>query len=98
MIKQLFDLDWHYSETFGMMAQISGHWQPVNLPHDAMISRPRAASHPSGGSGGYFPGSIANYRKTFFVPEEWHGQSIQLEFEGVYMNAELAIIICLIGI
>jgi beta-galactosidase len=91
MIKQFFDLDWQYSEVFGMMALVSGQWQPVNLPHDAMISKPRAAGHPSGSSGGYFPGSIANYRKRFFVPEDWRGQSVQLEFEGVYMNAEVTV-------
>lgn len=89
MLKQTFDFDWSYSETFGMMAVASGHWQPVNLPHDAMIAKPRAANNPSGSSGGYFPGSVATYRKTFFVPEEWRGQSVQLEFEGVYMNAEV---------
>lgn len=91
MLKQSFDLDWQYAETFGMTAQGSGQWQPVNLPHDAMIAKPRAASNPSGSSGAYFPGSVATYRKTFFVPEEWRGQSVQLEFEGVYMNAEVTV-------
>jgi beta-galactosidase len=91
MLKQTFDLDWHYSEAFGMMPLASGQWRPVNLPHDAMISKPRAASNPSGSSGGFFPGSVASYRKTFFVPEDWHGQGVQLEFEGVYMNAEVTV-------
>jgi beta-galactosidase len=91
MIKESFDLDWRYSDVFGMMALVSGQWQPVNLPHDAMIAKPRAASNPSGSSGGYFPGSIANYRKTFFAPEDWQGHSVQLEFEGVYMNAEVTV-------
>jgi beta-galactosidase len=66
-------------------------WQPVNLPHDAMISKPRAASNPGGGNVGFFPGSVANYRKRFTAPVEWQGQSVQIEFEGVYMNAEVSV-------
>ncbi len=91
MLKQTFDSGWEYSERYGMMALTSGQWQPVNLPHDAMISKPRVASNPSGSQGGFFPGSVANYRKKFFVPENWRGQSVQLEFEGVYMDAEVTV-------
>lgn len=91
MRKQLFDLDWEYSEASGLMAMFFAQWQPVNLPHDAMIGKPRAATNPSGMHGGFFPGSVANYRKKFFVPEEWRGESVQLEFEGVYMNAEVTV-------
>jgi beta-galactosidase len=91
MKKQTFDQGWEYSEAVGMIAMFNPQWQPINLPHDAMIAKPRAASNPSGGGGGFFPGGVANYRKKFLVPEEWHGQSVQLEFEGVYMNAEVSI-------
>jgi beta-galactosidase len=91
MRKQTFDRGWEYSEAAGMMAMFNPQWQPVDLPHDAMIVKPRAPDHPSGRDGGFFPGSVANYRKTFFVPEAWRGQSVQLEFEGVYMNAEVSI-------
>ncbi len=73
MRKQIFDLDWEYCEAFSMMALARGQWQSVNLPHDAMIGKPRSASNPSRSSGGYFPGSVATYRKRFFVPEEWRG-------------------------
>lgn len=74
-----------------MMAMMAPQWQPVNLPHDAMIAKPRTAGAPSGSGGGFFPGSVANYRKKFFVPEAWRGQSVQLEFEGVYMDAEVSV-------
>ncbi|NLE45582.1 MAG: glycoside hydrolase family 2 protein [Chloroflexi bacterium] len=91
MNKQSFDLGWEYSEATEMMAGWSAQWQPVDLPHDAMISKPRSASNPSGGAGAYFPGGVANYRKKLHVPEEWRGRSVQLEFEGVYMNAEVSV-------
>ena len=92
MQKQCFDQGWEFSEASGLMAMFMRvPWQPVNLPHDAMISKPRAASNPGGGNVGYFPGGVANYRKKFTVPEEWQGQAVQLEFEGVYMNAEVSV-------
>jgi beta-galactosidase len=92
MNKQSFDQDWEFSESAGMMSMFFPQpWQPINLPHDAMISKPRAASNPGGGHIGFFPGGLANYRKKFVVPEEWQGRSVALEFEGVYMNAEVSI-------
>lgn len=64
MNKHPFDLAWQYAEAYGEMALAFAQWQPVNLPHDAMIARPRAASNPSGSQGGYFPGSVITYRQT----------------------------------
>ena len=92
MKKQIFDQGWEYSELSGFALHFNPRaWQPVTLPHDAMITKPRSPANPSGSSGGYFPGGVANYRKKFFVPEDWRGQSVQLEFEGVYMNAEVSV-------
>lgn len=92
MIKETFDREWVFHEEIGFAALLSlTPGQPVDLPHDAMIGKPRAANNPSGTHGGFFPGSTANYSKTYLVPESWRGQSIQLEFEGVYMNAEVLV-------
>ena len=92
MKKQSFDLNWEYTEATGFAALFNpSAWWPVILPHDAMISKPRVADNPSGSGGAYFPGGVANYRKKFRAPEEWRGQSVQLEFEGVYMNAEVSV-------
>ena len=75
MKKQSFDQDWEYSDVSGFEAFFNpGAWQPVNLPHDAMIRKPRAASNPGAGNVGFFPGSVANYRKKFTAPEAWQGQ------------------------
>ncbi|MFL7867963.1 MAG: glycoside hydrolase family 2 protein, partial [Anaerolineales bacterium] len=92
MKKQLFDQGWEFHEAFGFIPMLLGvPGQPVNLPHDIMITKPRAASNPSGSHGGYFPGGIVTYRKKFHAREDWQGQSVQLEFEGVYMNAEVSV-------
>jgi beta-galactosidase len=64
MKKQNFDQGWEYTEAVGFAALFNPHvWQPVTLPHDAMIGKPRAADNPSGRQGGYFPGGVAHYRK-----------------------------------
>jgi beta-galactosidase len=98
MNKQTFDQGWEFSEAAGLMAMFNpSAWRPVTLPHDAMISKPRSASNPAASNGGYFPGGVANYRKKFTAPEAWQGGgpmgplSVQLEFEGVYMNAEVSV-------
>jgi len=92
MKKINFDQDWAYSEVTGFAAIFNrSAWQAVTLPHDAMIGKPRSPESPTGKNGGYFPGGIANYRKKVQVPETWQGMSVQLEFEGVYMNAEVSV-------
>lgn len=92
MKKQRFNTGWEFTELTGFAAMFNPRaWQPVTLPHDAMIGKPRSADNPSGSQGAYFPGGVAHYRRKFHVPAEWQGQSIQLEFEGVYMNAEIAV-------
>ena len=90
MNKQNFDLGWEYTEATGF-AMGFAQWQPVNLPHDLSIHKPRSQDAPTGGAGGYAWSGLVTYRKKFAMPAEWRGQSVQLEFEGVYMNAEVSI-------
>ncbi|MEM1582502.1 MAG: glycoside hydrolase family 2 TIM barrel-domain containing protein [Candidatus Bathyarchaeia archaeon] len=59
----------------------------VDLPHDFSIIQKRDPNAPGGPSVGYFPGGVATYEKTIFIPENWRGKKVLLEFEGVYMNA-----------
>jgi len=92
MQRHNLDQGWELSELTGFAAMFNPHaWQPVTLPHDAMIAKPRDPNSPTGAAGGYFPGGVASYRRKLFVPEAWRGQSVQLEFEGVYMNAEVTV-------
>jgi beta-galactosidase len=89
MEKQLFDAGWEYIDKVNWMPNPFETWQPVNLPHDASIERPRGQQHPTGSGGGYAWSGVLTYRKKIQVPENWKGRSIQLEFEGVYMNAKV---------
>ncbi len=60
---------------------------PVTLPHDAMRTEPRTNDSAGEGNIGWYAGGDYEYTKHFSAPEEWKGQSVLLEFEGVYHNA-----------
>jgi beta-galactosidase len=91
MKKQLFDTGWECSEAQGMMKRMMPQWKPVVIPHDASIEKPRSAQNPSAAGGGYAWGGVITYRKKFNVPLDWKDRSIILEFEGVYMYAQVAV-------
>ncbi|HAL73862.1 MAG TPA: glycoside hydrolase family 2 [Clostridiales bacterium] len=63
----------------------------VDLPHDIMIHKDRQADAISGGGGGFFPGESYNSTRQLFIPEEAQGDLIYLDFEGVYMYAQIEI-------
>lgn len=98
MQKQSMDLSWQVVTHAGIQPDRDAAWEPVALPHDVAITKPRDGSHATGGGGGYAWSGLVTYRRTLFVPEDWRGRSIQLEFEGVYMNATVSVnrdIVCL---
>lgn len=54
-----------------------------------MISEKRTIDSAGGINTGWFEGFDYIYEKEFLVPEEYRGQHITFEFEGVYRNAEV---------
>ncbi len=93
MIKMLFTRDWRFRlgdphQSRWIDPDDKG-WQPVDLPHDWSISLERSADEPSGVSNGFFPMGRGLYQKDFYAPLEWLNKNIMIEFEGVYMNAEV---------
>ena len=68
---------------------VSGEGMDVDLPHDFSIMQKRSPAGRGGPSNAYFPGGMGCYRKKIRIPEEWRGKEILLEFEGVYMSAEI---------
>ena len=61
-------------------------WQPVSLPHDWSIAGTFSQEHPSGGGGGYLPGGMGWYRKTFQLTQADLDKTVRIEFDGVYKN------------
>jgi beta-galactosidase len=62
-------------------------WREVDLPHDWSIESKPDKDNPSGSGGGFFPGGIGWYRKTFHTPAGWQGKRVSIEFDGVYRDA-----------
>jgi beta-galactosidase len=93
MQKQNFNTDWLFflgdpGERL-WRAPDGADWRRLDLPHDWSIELERTPDAPSTASGGFFPMGRAWYAKTFDAPETWRGQTVLVEFEGVYMNAEV---------
>jgi beta-galactosidase len=63
--------------------------RPVELPHDWSIELDRDPANPSGSLGGFFATGLAKYRKTFTLADGWRAKRVYVEFEGVYMNADV---------
>src|SRR5262249_39199943 len=85
--RQLFDDGWRFlmGDPNGASAPNfdDSAWRPLGLPHDWSIEGVFSPDNPSGQYGGYAPGGIGWYRKTFAAPA-FEGQSILIEFDGVY--------------
>ncbi|SMP43845.1 beta-galactosidase [Neorhodopirellula lusitana] len=94
-LRENFDNDWsfHLGELKGDSVEEKrldqDGWQDVDLPHDFGIEGPFAKSNPSGGPGGYLPGGIGWYRKTFQLPGDTSDKAVTICFDGVYMNSEV---------
>ncbi|MBQ3608237.1 MAG: DUF4982 domain-containing protein [Bacteroidales bacterium] len=64
-------------------------WRKLDLPHDWAVEGDFSIDNPSGTGGGALPGGIGWYRKTF-VPSSADSDKLwRIDFDGVYMNAEV---------
>jgi beta-galactosidase len=61
--------------------------RPATLPHDAQLGEPRSPDNPM--DSGYFPGGKYVYIKKFSYPSGHSDEAAYIEFDGVYMNAEV---------
>jgi beta-galactosidase len=64
-------------------------WRMLDLPHDMSVEMGFDAKSPTAAPGGYLPGGIAWYRKTFRLPAHAAGRKVFIEFDGAYMNSEV---------
>lgn len=68
-----------------------GEAVPVTLPHDAMRTEQRVSTSLGEGNIGWFEGGDYEYHKVFSIPDDLQGQTLILEFESVYHNAEVSL-------
>lgn len=64
---------------------------PVTLPHDAALAEPRTETAAGGTNTGWYEGYDYLYERRFTPDAAWQGQTLLLEFEGVYHNAEVSL-------
>ena len=70
-------------------------WRTLDLPHDWSIEDLPGTNSPfnrdaiSQVNGGFTNGGTGWYRKTFTLPNEQKGKRFLIQFDGVYMNAEV---------
>lgn len=96
---QLFDTGWRFhrggAQGADKPAFNDSAWRKIDLPHDWSIEdlpgtnspfSPAAISQPSGG---FTTGGTGWYRKSFVMPASQQGKRVQLQFDGIYMNAEV---------
>ena len=95
----LFDSDWKFFRGGNQGAEKvqfdDSDWRKLDLPHDWSIEDLPGKQSPFntnavGQTGtGFTEGGIGWYRKSFIISEGDKGKIIQLQFDGVYMNAEI---------
>lgn len=95
----LFDADWRFHRGGAQGAEApdfdDSGWRKLDLPHDWSIEdlpEKRSPFDPdaiSQVSGGFTTGGTGWYRKTLNVPAEAKGKRIVIQFDGVYMNADV---------
>lgn len=62
-------------------------WRNLTLPHDWSVEANFSKDY--SGRNAWLPGGIAWYRKSFKLPDNYKGKSIEIQFDGVYKNATL---------
>jgi beta-galactosidase len=94
-----FDEGWRFRRGGAQGAEAAdfddSKWRRLDLPHDWSIEDlpgrgtpfdPEAVSQVQGG---FTVGGTGWYRKTFDVPASQKGRRVRIQFDGVYMNAEV---------
>jgi beta-galactosidase len=96
---QLFDDNWLFWRGAAQGAEDTlfndADWRKVSLPHDWSIEDLPGTTSPfskgaiSQVSGGFTTGGSGWYRKRFTLPGAQKGKRIVIQFDGVYMNAQV---------
>ena len=94
-----FDAEWRFQRGGALGAEgfafDDSGWRQIDLPHDWSIEDLPGRDSPfdpgaiSQVSGGFTTGGSGWYRKTFVLPAEFKGKRVVIQFDGVYMNAQV---------
>jgi beta-galactosidase len=88
-----FDNDWKFFKGDATDAESTSFndvaWRSLNVPHDWSIEGPYGRDNTTGRGGGYLPGGIGWYRKTFSLNNTDAGNNVYVEFDGVMANSDV---------
>jgi beta-galactosidase len=91
--RQSLDLGWRFHlgdvPAANQTAFDDAAWLKVDLPHDWSIERGIDHGAPGAAAVGFLPTGVGWYRCHVTAPNSWQGRRAVIEFEGVYMNAEV---------
>ena len=88
-----FDTDWKFlREDVKAAEQVAFNdaaWRSLNVPHDWSIEGPYDRNNTTSRGGGYLPGGIGWYRKTFSLDAADTKNLVFIEFDGVMANSDV---------
>lgn len=87
----LFNQDWRFYKGDQSGAETTdfndSSWRSLNLPHDWSIEGDFTVEGEA--ESGFLLGGTGWYRKHFVIPEKYKDKNFTINFDGVYMNAEV---------
>jgi len=91
--KVSFDKDWLFykidsAHPVADTVHFAG-WRSLTLPHDWSIEAPFSDQYPTTPNQGALPGGIGWYAKKFKLSNQWKGEAVNIDFDGVYRNSEV---------
>ena len=92
MKKQKLNDDWLFwdnKNSFALVWDIPNYARKITLPHDAMIEVSPHKESPNQGNTGFRDGGTYTYVKQLFIPEYAKNEIWMLQFDGIYMNAQI---------
>ena len=95
--KQDFNKDWYFklnAQGDFSKKDVDVHdWSKLNLPHDWSIYFDFDHKSPARNEGGQLNGGTAWYRKTFTVNEADKNKDVRINFDGVYMDSRVYVMV-----
>ena len=80
---------WKDLDPFELVFRVPNDAAEVELPYDAMFHEEQKQGALNGGYTGNIDAGEYKYYKKFFVPKEYEGGHVLLQFEGIYRNASV---------